>query len=264
MCLLTFFPEAVMPDTAALFNGALFNDDGHGYAIVAEDRLIVGRGMNATHMIEEFQAARRQHPHGPALFHSRFGTHGQRGTANCHPFPLGGDTRTVLAHNGVLPAAVQPGKNDPRSDTRIAAEEFLPTFASLRTRRGRLRLQRWMTPDNKIVILTVDRRFRQRAYILNEQSGIWDGRIWYSNDGYLPLQTSRWTRRTDELWERRLDRLAGWDRLDRCVYCQAVVDPSEGYCCYCGWCCDCDQPLEDCFCYPPPVLDKPITRGANT
>jgi len=263
MCLLTFFPAGVMPDAAALLNGAYINDDGHGFAIVAGDDLIVQRGMDAELMVDAFDALRRLHPHGPALFHSRFSTHGERSIDNCHPFPVGGDSRTVLAHNGVLPAVVQPAKSDPRSDTRIAAEDFLPAFGSLRSRRTRRRFERWMTPHNKMVILTVDRRFKQRAYILNETEGTWDGDIWYSNDGYLPLPPSRWTQLDDPRsdWPR-------WDRLDlildRCGFCDTIIDPTDNECRYCGWCLDCGEMPEDCLCYTPAAPDKRIGTGDNT
>jgi hypothetical protein len=253
MCLLTYCPANVMPDTTALSNGAYCNADGHGFAIVAGDQLIVERGMHAQAMIEAFEVARHRHPAGPALFHSRFTTHGDTGLDNCHPFPVGGDARTVLAHNGVLPQAVRPAKGDPRSDTRITAEDFLPTFGSLRTRGNRARFERWMTARNKMVLLTVDRRFTKRAYILNEPSGIWDGGIWYSNDGYLPGAEASWP--LDE-------RLWGWppfepgpDQLYRCSFCHAVIDVTEDACRYCGWCVCCDELPDDCYCYTPAALD---------
>ena len=75
MCLLTFYPATVMPDTAALRHGSYLNDDGHGFAIVAGARLIVRHGMDAGEMIEAFDVARHHYPDGPALFHSRFATH---------------------------------------------------------------------------------------------------------------------------------------------------------------------------------------------
>ncbi|MGH3881767.1 MAG: class II glutamine amidotransferase [Actinophytocola sp.] len=257
MCLLTFFPAGVMPDTAALRNGTYLNDDGHGYAIVADDHILTGRGLDAGLMIEAFDAARHQHPHGPALFHSRLGTHGKRSLDNCHPFPVGGDERTVLAHNGILPAVVQPTKGDPRSDTRITAEDFLPEFGSLRARRTRLRFQRWMAPHNKVVILTVDRRFKQPAYILNEKSGTWDGEIWYSNDGYLPFAPTRGSLAYRRGWE-----WPSWDELDqavdRCWHCHAIVDPLDGECRCCGLCLDCGETPETCLCYTPATTGKRI------
>ena len=253
MCLLTFCPANVMPDTSALLNGAYCNADGHGFAIVAGDQLIVERGMDAQAMIEAFEAARHRHPAGPALFHSRFTTHGDTGLDNCHPFPVGGDARTVLAHNGVLPQAVRPATGDPRSDTRITAEDFLPTFGSLRTRRNRTRFEQWMTPHNKMVLLTVDRRFTQRAYILNETSGIWDGGIWYSNDGYLPDDEASWPL-DDGPWDWPPFE-PGPDPLYRCSFCHGVIDVTEDACRYCGWCFDCDELPDDCYCHTPAALD---------
>jgi glutamine amidotransferase len=251
MCLLTFLPPGVRPDTGALANGAGCNPDGHGYAIVADGELLIARGLDPDEMIAEFERRRRRRPDGPALFHSRFATHGRVTVENCHPFPLGHDRRTVLAHNGVLPPAVQPGRGDPRSDTRIAAEDYLPRFGPLSSRRARLRLERWMTPDNKIVILTVDRRFRDRAYILNEASGLWHDGAWYSNDGYLPQPARSW----------RFDAAAGddpWDAgvtFERCPLCASDVDLSEAECRLCGLCFDCGEPPGECLCYAPAALD---------
>jgi hypothetical protein len=264
MCLLTFLPAGVLPDTDALFNGADVNDDGHGFAIVTANRILVRHGMVAEPVIEEFDAARCEHPDGPALFHSRFATHGtERDLANCHPFFLGGDARTVIAHNGVLPKVAQPGKGDPRSDTRIAAETFLPAFGSLRLRRTRLRVERWMTPANKIVILTVDRRFRDRAYILNEQEGIWVGGIWYSNDGYRPYLPHRLRADTPSLWGWTPAEGSDW-AFDRCGVCQAVIDVTEEECPYCGGCPICGDWPDVCACHPPAALDHRLsaTRGA--
>ncbi|MFE7803032.1 hypothetical protein [Nocardia sp. NPDC057440] len=65
---------------------------------------------------------------------------------NCHPFVVGGDPRTVLAHNGIL---AHPSSGDPRSDRRIAAEDLLPRrpFGSLDSWAGHERLERWLGTD---------------------------------------------------------------------------------------------------------------------
>jgi hypothetical protein len=288
MCLLTYLPAGTLPDTDALANGAILNEDGHGFAIVAgrrHDQLIVEHGLNAEALIDAFAAARARHPEGPALFHSRFSTHGTVTLDNCHPFPLGGDQRTVLAHNGILPRVVQPARKDPRSDTRIAAEQFIPAFGNLRTRRTRLALQRWMTKDNKMVILTIDRRFKQRSYLLNEQSGTWDGGIWYSNDGYLPMPANQssaawpapdesWDESWDDSWDESWDGPEGdtahgatprrwrWPSPDQCGNCAAAIGLAAN-CRHCGWCADCGEMPERCFCYAPAALDTATgaTRG---
>jgi len=257
MCLLTFLPPGVQPDLTALCNGAIHNNDGHGYAIVCGDRLVVQRSMDAAALIEAFAVDRLRYPGGPALFHSRLTTHGNTSLDNCHPFRLGGDHRTVLAHNGVLPAVVQPGKGDTRSDTRIAAEDYLPRVGSLRSRRVRLKVQTWMTRYNKMVILTVDRRYREQAYVLNEDCGIWHDGIWYSNDSYLPPGPSvRWH------WGDDHDDTADWVPLDqfgsardRCPFCRTVISLTEADCRACGWCLDCGEPFADCTCYQPAAPD---------
>lgn len=186
MCLLTFFPAGRMPDVHRLHTGSIINEDGHGYAIVAGDRLIVGKNLDAADLINEFAEVRAEYLDGPAMFHSRFSTHGKTNVENCHPFHVGGDPLTVMAHNGVLPNNVHPGKKDNRSDTRIAAEDFIPSLGHLNWRKTRQRVTRWMTPFNKIVVLTVNPNYGANAYILNEKAGVWDEGIWYSNDGYLP------------------------------------------------------------------------------
>lgn len=186
MCILTFLKPGFSPDLDALRGGAIANPHGHGYAIITGDTITVGRGMDPEAVITEFASVRTQYPEGPALFHSRLATHGVRSVENCHPFVVGGDVRTVLAHNGILPDVVHPSPGDPRSDTRIAAEDLLPRrpFGSLDSWAGRERLERWLDTD-KMVLLTVDPTYKHAAYIFNERRGHWDQGSWYSNNSYL-------------------------------------------------------------------------------
>jgi glutamine amidotransferase len=269
MCLLTFFPAGIKPDTTALFNGTTFNDDGHGYAIVDVDdrRILIGRGMEAREMIDEFALMRDLYPDGPAMFHSRLATDGSVNLLNCHPFVIGGDSRTVLAHNGIMPIRPRPG--DPRSDTRIVAEDHIPkAFGTLRRRRARLAFQRWLTSWNKVVILTVDRRYREHAFILNESQGKWVNGIWYSNDGYLPFGGIGYSVSKGHNW---------WDDapkphviggkstdLDKTCECWVCGRTSPYYldeCPHCGVCFDCGESPRYCQCYvPAKVIDGPA-RG---
>ncbi|WP_328439655.1 hypothetical protein [Nocardia puris] len=234
MCLLTYFAPGALPDTTALRWGAWRNPHGHGYGIVTGGELLVGHGMDGREVVAEFAALRAAHPDGPALFHSRYATKGTIGLPNCHPFPLGTDGRTVVAHNGTLPKRVHPGAYDERSDTRIAAEDYLPhePFGSLDTRRGRRGLESWLG-SSKLVLLTVNPAYASNAYILNEDLGVWDVErgIWYSNHTYraTPLLAGRW--------------------LLRCLYCGHVDQARRGrYCRLCGWCFACREPLPDCEC----------------
>ncbi|MFX0573747.1 hypothetical protein [Nocardia nepalensis] len=235
MCMLTFLKPGATPNIAALRNGALSNPHGHGYALITADTITTGHSLDAETAIGEFAALRCEYPDGPALFHSRFATHGQHTLDNCHPFPVGGDERTMLAHNGILPSTVHPAAGDERSDTRIAAEDFLPTmpFGSLDSWTGREGLQRWLGSD-KVVLLTVDPAYRHRAYLFNEARGHWDAEagIWYSNHDYLGM---------------------GWRYVEfdfgYCENCGEEDGTASGpHCTYCGSCADCYQPFPHCDC----------------
>ncbi|WP_406274551.1 class II glutamine amidotransferase [Nocardia sp. NBC_00881] len=236
MCLLTYCPPGATPDPIALSFGASANPHGHGFAILTGDRIHVGRGMRAATVIDQFMQVRARYPDGAALFHSRFATHGVCALGNCHPFRVGGDPRTVLAHNGTLPKRVHPGPYDPRSDTRIAAEDYLPDqpFGSIDTHRGARGLASWLG-SSKLVILTVDPTYQHHAYLFGEQAGRWDGGVWYSNTSSLP-PSLRWPTR----------------RRYVCGYCQRFdFDRTGRYCTRCGWCFDCETAFPDCTCLIP-------------
>jgi hypothetical protein len=245
MCLLSYYPPGAAPDPNALANGAWINRDGHGFAIVTDKRIIVRHGMDPEVLIATFTRMRSKHPDGPALFHSRFGTHGSIGRHNCHPFRVGGDRRTVLAHNGILPELVQPAKGDRRCDTRVAAEDFLPhePFGPLDDPDSRERLGAWMGASNKLVILTVNPRYRQRTYLINAEHGLWDGGVWYSNSDYLdPTTAHRWAEDIDDL----------------CPGCGAIGASrlAGGYCPECATCFDCARPYHECLCWRPDHADQ--------
>lgn len=241
MCLLTFIPTGAAPDVDALRIGAHANNHEHGFAIGT----VTGRGMRAEEVIDEFLRARAERPDAPALFHSRFTTHGTIGPDHCHPFRLGKDRQTVIAHNGILPQRVQPGPSDQRSDTRIAAEEYLPRhpFGSPDSHRGRRGLESWLGAS-KLVLLTTNPAYAHHAYIFNEHAGIWDGGIWYSNSGYRP--------------DRRL-----W--LSMCGHCRTIDPLRRGrYCGTCGWCFVCLIPFPDCECSQRMAHAIPVTSLPHT
>ncbi|MEU3010044.1 class II glutamine amidotransferase [Nocardia asteroides] len=255
MCILTFIRPAITPDYDALANGAIANPHGHGWAIHAGSRLIVGHGLDPRETITEFALARTEFPDGPALFHSRFATHGNHTTGNCHPFAIGGDKRSVLAHNGVLPDHVHPLHGDDRSDTRIAAEDFLPRapFGSLDSWIGRSRFERWLGHD-KAVILTVDPAYKHPAYIFNEQAGHWRDGSWYSNHTYElgRFPHGAYTTFTDGL---------GFED-GYCDNCGTDFDNPDGpHCLYCGYCTECLRTFPRCSCSGPDVTERYADLG---
>lgn len=290
MCLLTYFPEHSTPDMDRLEYGAIHNPDGHGFAIVDvnERRLIVYRHMAADRVLEAFDDLRGLHPEGPALFHSRIGTAGDYDEDNCHPFYVGGDKRTVIGHNGILPNKAQPDKKDARSDTRLLAELFLPKgrFGAVHTHGGRKQLGKWAGWGNKFAILTVNPKMCQGAagkgFIVNEFQGEWlegpTGSVWYSNDShepYMPRIASRYswentpaTPYSNGYWRKGDDNNLEWVELhdsspvvmgapkvkvEVCPFCEAKesygAERLPTICQACWGCKMCLDDITECACY---------------
>jgi glutamine amidotransferase len=257
MCILSFIPGNVELDQYAvdsLWNGGINNPDGHGWAIASPTGMLVGKSLRLDSALSDYLDARELHPASPSLFHSRWATHGSIKTANCHPFYVGNSDKTVLAHNGVLPKAAHPAIGDDRSDTAIMAGELLPkqwrrldrptVFNSLSQFCGR---------GNKLVILTVDPKYRKNAYIVNESAGNWDkaSGIWHSNYDYLYVVGSY--KSLDEP-SYTLEELELVDPT-ACHFCNQRVN-DYGICTTCGTCQDCSEYEADCLCLIPESLKR--------
>jgi hypothetical protein len=281
MCLLTVFPagQPVTAEHAAWLNhGCDRNPDGFGWAVVAGDEILTGHSLVDDVALADFREIRAEYPQGPALFHSRIATAGLVDHDNTHPFLLGGDdARTVLAHNGVLPTFLQPDKGDLRSDTRIMAEEFLPTeFTWSRTRRNVEALdspawRRWFRKNvlqgDKVAFLTTDPRYRKRLYIVGADHGHWAKGVWWSNTSYRPWAptykaiglgwgrettawstpgfVSDWSRDADGTWVRTL-RDAGGGACGTCGTLGSVMD--DLLCKWCDVCTGCESWEKPCEC----------------
>lgn len=242
MCMLTVYPMPGLLDDKGverLANGAQINGDGHGWAVIVNDRILTGRSMDATTAIEGFARAYARAT-GPALFHSRWATHGTTNIANVHPFPVRKVKDTFVAHNGIMPAECYPEKWDPRSDTRIFADDILPQrFRHLDSDRTRERLEKWLA-GNKIAILTTNRKYQRQLYVFGLERGCWEDGVWYSNDDYEGY-AHRW-----------LGRFGGTNHEwvgEKCNFCDKPVINEWGYCEACDTCQDCWEVRAECQCY---------------
>lgn len=239
MCLISFYPANVMPTEWRLQNGTEVNPDGHGFAIVTgrpgAQRLITHRGMDAKEMIARFMEARAANMDGPAMFHSRIATSGLVDVTGCHPFKVGSDNRTVVAHNGIL---FSPGPKSLRSDSAIFAEAMLPRFGSLDSTRKRAKLEKFIGDYNKLVILTVNPQRRSNAYVINEKAGIWIQGEWHSNDSY------------EGKWWDRAPSVADTEPWP-CDICgmRYSVDMDTMICDACYSCNDCHMHIDSCMCF---------------
>lgn len=244
MCMLTYYPDGTQPDVTALLNGAEMNADGHGFAIVTRHARnpIVRRYLNPEAAVREFVRLRREFDDGPAMFHSRWGTAGELGLVNVHPFKI--DRRTLIAHNGVLPRAMQPLKGDRRCDTRLFAEDML-RGEDLSDTKVRNQIAHMIGKGNKLVILSTRPDYAP-SYIVNEDQGHWVGDTWYSN-----MDFTGWWRKP--LIQRQDDDALDGDIELSCLYCGSLdLDHVSDVCNSCDACQDCGSIYWDgCYCYVP-------------
>jgi len=268
MCLLVVCEPDSTPSKSDLTAGSCSNPHGFGFAIHAGDRIISERSMSAKKSIARFLELRKQYPSGYAMWHARYATHGVKNEQNCHPFVVGGDERTYLAHNGVLDISI--GKSDKRSDTRVFAEDTLPRIggvSALDDDNVWIMVESWAS-GSKIAILTCDPTAKHPMYIINEKSGSWDNEgIWWSNQShkrstYTPPKTSYVSSYKVEPSEREKEfqlALSAWEldddneMVDVCPYCETLTDLHENpyYCVTCKACFDCGILIDDCLCYTP-------------
>lgn len=193
MCLLVFMPENKTATKEALETASWYNDDGFGWAIRTPDKILVGKDMDFQKAYDEFIAARSSY-NGDALFHLRITTQGATDLDNCHPFYVGKDNLSVVAHNGMLPVP-QPA-NDTRSDTRIFAESLLPKRGGIAFLNGKgslTELEKWAA-GSKLVFLTANPASKWRYVIANMEDGDWgkgdNEGVWFSNNSYKYARTT--------------------------------------------------------------------------
>lgn len=183
MCLLVYVPKGETPKREYLLEAACNNPHGFGYAIIAGKKIIVNKSLNKEALIDDFLTKRKEFD-GDAVFHCRLATHGDDSVNNCHPFYVGKDKTTIVAHNGILD--IPTPKNDLRSDTKIFADDMLPRYMpDLDDSFVFDALENWAR-GSKLVILTVNPEYAHNVYILNEKDGHYFENIWWSNRSYLP------------------------------------------------------------------------------
>ena len=183
MCILVTCDPGTIPTREELVMGVCSNPHGFGYAIVIDGELVVNRSMEADGLIDEFLALREENMNATAIFHARYASQGSVDIDNCHPFYLGDDKQTVLAHNGNLPNEEQP-KGDNRSDTRWFAEDKMPELGgvtSLDDPKFYEQFKKW-SGSNRIAFLTVNPEAKKELYLIGEELGSVDADgVWWSN-----------------------------------------------------------------------------------
>ena len=252
MCLLVVASPNSTPRKKDLECASCNNPHGFGFAVITPNGIVTGRGMSSKKVIQRFLEVRKEYPNSWAMFHARYATHGVKNEDNCHPFKVPSNPDTYLAHNGMLDIKI--GAGDKRSDTRIFAEDTLPSMGgvvALDDDHVWDMVSKWAT-GSKIVVFTLDPRAKEQCYIINETAGHWDNDgMWWSNNGYKP---STWSSST--YFSTPVNHVEPVDAIDigECGRCGSVAfeDANPYYCEQCYTCYDCYGAYEDtCLCWTP-------------
>jgi predicted glutamine amidotransferase len=279
MCLLVVCKPNAIPKHEELTEGACSNPHGYGFAMVIDGKIFRYRTMSARKAVSKFIHMRQQYPQGYAIWHARYATHGVRNEDNCHPFQVGDDTDTVLAHNGVLDTFI--GKDDKRSDTRIFAEDTLPKLGGVCALEDEnlYRMVEGWASGSKIAVLTTNPKAQYQLYLINENLGHWDDNgVWWSNSSYkrttythksyytpTPTIADASTKGSEyDIEQAKYAELLNDPELDEylvidtCPTCEALIDidRSSEYCQYCDTCMSCWSSWQDCMCYTPASARK--------
>lgn len=234
MCILIACPPDTTPDLTDLWDATDQNPDGHGWAIRHDGTIERMVSVDADRALSTFLAARERWPGTWALWHSRFATQGVRDTTNCQPLIVPG-TGWVMGHNGILPFSDGPLDNR-RSDSRILAEDHLPTWGWKDLRLQSTALDAWLSPS-KVVIMSPRKEKGGPVIILGEKRGTWakDG-CWWSSRPYV--MNAAWKQSSRPLSAYLTDEeLARWDDEEGDVFSPTCDVCHETY-----GDCDCPDP----------------------
>lgn len=281
MCMLCVSLPGSRPTREQLEIACYNNNDGFGYAVHHGDHIVAGRGMLVDVTIDRFFAELDKNPDAIGMFHARLTTHGTTHVENNHPFRVDGRKDIVLGHNGILPVTLKLG--DKRSDTRVFAEDLLPTMGLgvLDDAKTFKKLEEWAR-GSKIAILSTSPDLKDDVYILNEQDGDWVDGVWWSNtsyksrsywytgstggyyNGYASKDDYEFYNSNDFLANDKQMLLSSDELIDVgdsirsiydvCFHCYSQLredDYDERACTSCNTCIDCNEHMIHCLCYTP-------------
>lgn len=191
MCLAIYKPAKCLPDMGALEEGFRCNSHGAGFAVAHDGKLTLYKGFFT---FDAFRQAFEPFAEDQCAIHFRLATHGKRDQNNCHPFVV--TTGLSVIHNGILP--IKCNVSEDMSDTWHYNKLILRPMAK-RDPDFFLRSDvRFMgeaaISGSKFVFLRAD----GEVGIWNEDDGLWEGGIWYSNRSHHKVVRSYWWDKPDD------------------------------------------------------------------
>lgn len=244
MCIIVYKPKGKVVGRDMLANCFANNPDGAGYMYPAGGKAIIKKGyFTFEDFWREWEKTHKVFSDSlPAVFHFRIATAGELDKVNSHPHRIAPDLAFV--HNGIL-SCVDVPKTSKVSDTIIYRNNFLRQFTGRWIRYDRVfdAIGKHIGKANKFLFMNG----AGQVAFCNEEQGIWDGGLWFSNATYKP-RTYVYRSWNGKDW---------YDYYNYCEFCGKELDTEEereeGLCFACleyadsldgvQYCGGCDAPL---------------------
>lgn len=178
MCIAIVKPKNTEITDEALKNCYEKNPDGAGIAFSKDNQIYILKGIfNKEQFIESVRKYEKE-ADGAMLIHCRIGTSGLKDKENCHPHII--NKHLVMIHNGIINVKVPVESKV--SDTIIFTREYLRALPSNFLENEYLKdlVRMAIGSSNKLCFLNEKGEYS----IINENYGVWDNGVWYSNHSY--------------------------------------------------------------------------------
>lgn len=185
MCIALCSPEGVVVPKQHLEESFKRNPDGAGFAYAENESLHIKKGfMN----FDSFYEAYQPHEEKAAAIHFRIKTHGSVDQENTHPFQVGKNLAVI--HNGIIDS-VDCSQDKTKSDTYWFNQKILVPIYKRDSRfvfkEHFKELIKEYIGWSKLVFLNN----KGHHTIINEDKGVWDDGVWYSNTSYKVRQQAQ-------------------------------------------------------------------------
>lgn len=178
MCIIALIPSGKQITKQTLKTCWENNTHGGGFCYTNGKSVETHKEMSSfKRFYNDFVYARQNFPQSTFIVHFRISTHGKINEDNCHPFKV--NNKIAFAHNGIIHNST---KSEHYSDTVMFNEEVLKTLPSYFLFNPTMHklIQAYIGSGSKLAFLTHD----NKHIIINEQAGVWDDGVWFSNQGY--------------------------------------------------------------------------------
>jgi glutamine amidotransferase len=178
MCIAIYKPEGKIIPYNTLKECYDANPDGAGFMYAENKVLHIEKGFFS---LKDFYQSYVKHQDKQAVLHFRIKTHGKIDKTNCHPFAINNSLGFV--HNGVISGFGDTDHSDTIGFNNKVLQPLVHKWGNLALFQDPMKdLIESRIGYSKLIFL--DRHGNHN--ILNEQKGVWDDGIWYSNTSYKP------------------------------------------------------------------------------